>query len=165
MNKTLFTSFALILLMIGTVVAETPDVKCNIFGTVCSEKNVQKVVNELSETDEELSEKIETTDLYVKDNENAWLKDVVGGGISRHSVEDMLFAFIETLKNHFATVEKLEKAEQRIDVLEARLNLFEEAVGSFTTKEAIDKRSKELRAARTGLTTCNEVECYFIVAK
>jgi hypothetical protein len=165
MKKTIFVSFALVMLMISTVFAVTPDVNCGMFGMVCNEKNVQKAVNELSTTDEELSDKIETNDLYVKDNENAWLKDVVGGGISRHSVEDMLFAFIETLKEHFATKDKLEKAEQRIDVLEARLDLFEEAVGSFTTKEAIDKRSKELRAARTGLTTCNEVECYFIVAR
>ena len=116
---------------------------------------------------------------YVKDQEALWEKDNIGGGISSSALGRYFFGDREAFWNYsttgvtlmdklfevFATKAALEEANQRIDMLEARLAVLEDDRAGVTDGLTVDQRAAVIGAQRSESLTCYADSCVAVVAK
>ena len=130
-NKTILGIVAIMLLVMSSVMVVGADdilVECGggrFNSNICRDYELQ---NEF----DTMVDYLNAQEDYIAENEGKWSKDVVGGGIgssrvykilgiSEDLVETNVFNYLATI---FSNKAELEIANQRIDVLEAKLHLL-----------------------------------------
>jgi len=152
MNKTILFGFAFIL-MLSSVFAGT--VELTNTNNVTTTWNANKIVTIDADTleGETVANIVDLANQYVKSNEAKYLTDSTGTSFNK--VYNFLFGdFWDTLKEHFATKEK-------VAVLEARIERLEKILNTPISEEEITVTLALKQAKETGkVVYVNELKCY-----